>query len=219
LECLRSRGLTDETIFTARLGFVRNVAIPKASEDGTYRASGVVIPWFDGDRLALVKIRQADGIKPRYVEAFRDRPRIYPGPEAIEPRRPLVVAEGEFDAILLNQQIGDHACVMTLGGASSPLDHEIRRLTRGCSPLFIATDADEAGDRAASLWPARAIRVRPPEGCKDWTDVHRSGFSRIRYHWGRHLPMSASRERTDHEGCEIDDESPEDLGCVADETC
>ena len=66
-----------------------------------FRALGVVIPWFDGDRLALVKIRQPDGRRPKYAEAFRDPARLvcYPGPEAIRPGRPLVVVEGEFDAL------------------------------------------------------------------------------------------------------------------------
>ena len=41
--------------------------------------------------------------KPKYVEAFRDRPRIYPGPMPSEPGRPLVIPEGEFDALLLGQ--------------------------------------------------------------------------------------------------------------------
>ena len=34
------------------------------------------------------------------------------------------------------------------------------------------------------------VRVRPPSPGKDWTDVHSGGFNRVRYHWGRFLPMS-----------------------------
>ena len=38
----------------------------------------MTIPWFDGDRLAMVKIRQPEGKSPKYGEAFRDRPTLYP---------------------------------------------------------------------------------------------------------------------------------------------
>jgi hypothetical protein len=36
---------------------------------------------------------------------------------------------------------------------------------------FIATDADDSGDRAAEDWPARARRVRPTSPFKDWTEA------------------------------------------------
>ena len=38
---------------------------------------------------------------------------------------------------------------------------------------FIATDADKAGETAASVWPECAVRVRPPGPYKDWTDAAR----------------------------------------------
>ena len=75
LAYLHSRGLTDETIKAARLGVVASVSIPTREGGRCYQARGVVIPWFDGDRLALVKIRQPEGTKPKYAEAYRDRPR------------------------------------------------------------------------------------------------------------------------------------------------
>src|SRR5271165_2573714 len=64
--------------------------------DRYYLARGVVIPWFDGDRLALVKIRQPEGRKPKYAEAYRDRPRVYPDPAVIEPGRPLIIGRGSL---------------------------------------------------------------------------------------------------------------------------
>lgn len=220
LTYLQSRGLSDETIHAARLGYASNVAIPKKSGSGIFRASGVVIPWFDGDRLAMVKIRQRDGIDPKYIEAFRDRPRIYPGPDSIQIGIPLVVAEGEFDAMLLRQQIGDLASVVTLGGASSPLHPDIKRLTRGSSEILTAHDADEAGDRSAAMWPARSRRVRPPEGSKDWTEVHATGFNRIRYLWGSYLPMSTPWKELAKQIWVADDGIPEELGCASDDmTC
>jgi hypothetical protein len=39
---------------------------------------------------------------------------------------------------------------------------------------YLATDADESGDRATAKWAARAIRVSPPKG-NGWTECHQAG--------------------------------------------
>ena len=177
LAYLHERGLTDETIRAARLGVVGSVSIPTREGDRCYQARGVVIPWFDGDRLALVKIRQPEGRKPKYAEAFRDRPGIFPDPAVIEPGGPLVIVEGEFDALLLGQELRDLAAVVTLGSASSRPDLAARAEMLAACPWYIATDADEAGDKAASGWPAVARRVRPPGAFKDWTEAAQAGVN------------------------------------------
>ncbi len=44
--------------------------------------------------------------------------------------------------------------------------------------LYVATDADAAGERAAAYWlehTRRAHRVLPPLGQQDITDAHRAG--------------------------------------------
>jgi hypothetical protein len=145
---------------------------------------GVVIPWSDGDRLALVKIRQPEGRRPKYAEVFRDRPTIYPGPEAIRPGAPLIIAEGEFDALLLGQELGELAAIVTLGSASAKPGPDVLGAMLPAPIWYLATDADDAGDRAASGWPERARRVRPPAPFKDWTEAHASGCNRLRYLWG-----------------------------------
>jgi hypothetical protein len=96
LDDLHGRCLKDETIEAARLGWTPGVSIPTKDGDRCYRARGVVITWLDRDRLALVKIRQPEGREPKYAEAFRDRLRIFPGPEAIRPGWPLVIGEGSW---------------------------------------------------------------------------------------------------------------------------
>ena len=161
---LHGRGLTDETIRAARLGVVASVSIPTREGDRCYQARGVVIPWFERDRLALVKIRQPEGTKPKYVEAFRDRPRVFPDPEAIEPGRPLVVVEGEFDALLLRQELRDLATVVTLGSASSRPDPailvDLMRPPRRGSWLSITT-------RQETRPPGSGLRGRSASGRRD----------------------------------------------------
>jgi hypothetical protein len=157
------------------------------TKDGRpWTARGWVIPWFDRDRPALVKIRQPEGNRPKYAEAFRDRPTLYPGPEAIRPGRPLVIVEGEFDALLLAQDLDDLAAVVTLGSASGRLDSGIVRSMLAAPRWYIATDADEAGDKAAAVWPARSRRARPPGPFKDWTEARQGGVNLVRW-WSDRL--------------------------------
>ena len=87
--------------------------------------------------------------------------------------RPLVIVEGEFDALLLGQELRDLAAVVTLGSASSRPDLATRSEMLAAAPWFIATVADEA----ASGRPAVARRVRPPGVFKDWTEAAQAGVN------------------------------------------
>jgi hypothetical protein len=168
---LRGRGLTEATIKAARLGWMPRVSIPV--KDGTrfWNVSGIIIPWMDRDRLAMVKIRRPSGKEPKYAEAFRDRPAIYPAASVVRPGKPLLIVEGEFDALLLGQELADLAAVVTLGSASSRPEGSTHLAMLAAHTWYLAHDADEAGDKAASGWPASARRVRPPAPCKDWTEA------------------------------------------------
>ncbi len=186
LDRLRARGLSDETIRAARLGWTGPVAIPKSNGSGTYEARGVVIPWFGRDgRLALVKIRQPDRIKPKYAEAYRDPPRVlcYPGPEAVRPGRPVILAEGELDRLCVASLLADlGVSVVTLGSASGrPAPALLTRLL-AATPWYAAHDADPAGDRASEAWPD-AVRARPPEGHNDWCEAYRADPVALLRHW------------------------------------
>jgi hypothetical protein len=111
---------------------------------------------------------------PKYYELLRDRPTIFPSPAIIRPGKPLIIVEGEFDALLLGQALGDLASVVTLGSASSRPNAGSLSVMLTAPVWFIATDADPAGDKSAEGWPARAVRVKPPVG-KDWGEAYRAG--------------------------------------------
>ena len=162
LAYLRGRGLTEATIKAARLGWTPRVSIPV--KDGTrfWDVSGIVIPWMDRDRLAMVKIRRPEGSEPKYAEAFRDRPAIFPAPSVVRPGKPLVIVEGEFDALLLGQELADLAAVVTLGSASARPEGSTYLAMLAAPTWYLAHDADDAGDKAASGWPARARSSQAP---------------------------------------------------------
>ena len=124
-------------------------------------------------------IRQPDGRKPRYVQAFADRPTVYPDVAAVRPDRPLIAVEGELDALLLGQELAGLAVTITLGSAARRAESAAYWAVAGCPVCFAAHDADEAGDRAAA-WPRRAVRVRPPAG-KDWTEARQAGIDLRRW--------------------------------------
>ncbi len=177
---LHLRGLTGATIWAARLGWTSGVTIPTGSEIRSFRASGLIIPWFEGDRLTMAKIRQPSGRKPKYVEAFRDGPGVYPSRAMVLAASPLIVVEGELDALLLGQELCGIANVITMGSASARSGLDLRWELAAATPIFAAHDADPAGDRAAGEWPAPAIRVKSPVG-KDWTDARRAGVDLRRW--------------------------------------
>jgi len=205
------RGLADETIREARLGWTPGADL-KTRDGRPYRASGIVVPWLDEGRLASIKLRRTDGRDPKYLEILRDRPRAFPSLGKVEPGWPLVVVEGEFDALLLHQEIGDLAAVITIGSASSALTTDLLQSLLPASPWCIAVDADAAGEKFAAGWPARAKRVRPLGGEKDWSDLHRTGFNRIRYQWCGILPHPRPLlDQTWHEAASYS-ENPDNRG-------
>ncbi len=195
---LHDRGLKSETIEVARLGWTPGVMV-LTQKGNRWEVRGVTIPWFDGDRLLKINIRRPEGSKPKYAEAFRDRPLIYRDPAIIRIGEPLIVCEGEFEQMLLSQELPE-ASVITLGSAYSSADKDVFSSMMRAPEWFIALDADEAGERAAAKFPAWAVRVPLPEGDKDWTEVHRGGPNRIRYYWGRYLPMSKSWNELEPKG-------------------
>jgi hypothetical protein len=189
LAYLRGRGLADATIKAAWLGWTAHVEA-RAKDGHPYSVRGIVIPWFEGDRLSLVKVRQPAGLKPKYIEVSKDRPTLYPGPRVIRPGEPLAIVEGELDALLLGQEIADLAAVVTLGSSSAPLTTGVRASVLRAWPRYVATDADPAGNKAAAGWKGRVRRVRAPGPFKDWTDAHQGGVN-LRLFWWRILRPTA----------------------------
>lgn len=182
------RCLSPETIRAARIGWT-----PRAN-GVAWNPPGLVIPWFVGDDLAMVKVRPPDDWRerfprerrpPKYLEAFRNPARLvcYPSPASIRVGRPLVVVEGEFDALVLGEALGDMAAVVTLGSASAEPSPAILGQLLPATPWYIATDNDGAGDKAAEKWTgyARSRRVRLPPRFKDWTEAKAAGINLPRW--------------------------------------
>jgi DNA primase len=164
------RHLSLETIEKHQLGWVGCLEIP--TEDGkSYQVSGIVIPYFDDHgELVQAQIRKVPPSPPKYVEVFTtEKFQCYPNPAHIMIGKPLIVVEGEFDCLLLQQILGDLVSVITFGSVTRIRQPwKLREML--LAPVWsVALDNDKAGKKAAAKWPPRAIRVKPP-GYKDWAE-------------------------------------------------
>ena len=195
------RGLSEETIREARLG-----SWPEDdSVGGIWVPRGLVIPWFAGPAVAgqplaqsadvrLINVRRPEG-QPKYLAVKGShRGGIYPGWSGIVRGKPLVIAEGEFDALLLGQELRGLCSVVTLGSASDRPNPRILNALLKASPWIIAGDADDAGKRSAANWLSRSdrcVRVAPPqERGKDWTAACQNGLD-LRVWWQETLARQA----------------------------
>lgn len=106
---------------------------------------------------------------------------LYPQPEPWPHlrHRPCLIVEGEIDALLGEQTLGDQLPVYSVGGASTrKLAREARSILADAPLWLIATDHDQAGVDAALWWrrlnARKARRVLLPTG-KDFAEFVANG--------------------------------------------
>lgn len=145
---------------------------------GLYVQKGIIIPHLVGSDIWAIKVRQSR--EPKYIHVKGSVPALY-GVETLGGRRIAFICEGEFDAILLHQLVGDLAGVASFGAASIRGDDMLNTWIDylvDLERLYIATDNDEAGEQAWRWWAEvtrRARRAAPPGNCKDVTDAYLAG--------------------------------------------
>lgn len=188
LEYLYWRGLTTETIQAAGLGYnPRDWRRPATdwglTGDPVYLSAGITIPHMADGTLWAVKTRRlepvtlADGRTLRYMSIRGGYQALYLADGLTGDRQAVVLAEGEFDALLLRQQAGDLVDVASLCGAANgvPLRWLLKLLPY--KRILAAYDNDEAGQAGAAKLAAllqRVTAIQPLEG-KDVTDFYLAG--------------------------------------------
>jgi len=170
---LHARGLTDDTLQAWHVGYnptSRTIA-------GLYVARGIVIPCEAAGEVWYLNVRQPEG-EPKYLKVAGSRAGLF-GVDLLAGLADVYVVEGEFDAMLLRQEIGDVADVLTLGAAGGRLADEQLIYLLGAERFHVATDSDEEGEKAAAHWlelvGKRGQRTAPPGGHKDVTDAWQAG--------------------------------------------
>ena len=167
---LHARGLTDDTIRRAALGYSdgRHAGIP----------SGVVIPCQAHGDLWSIKVRRLEGT-PKYQLVRGSRLGALYLADWLTNKPLVVICEGEFDALLLWQEGNDLCDVLTLGSATAHVGKRFLPCFSAGAMYGIATDNDDQGAHAALYWQdllgPRAVRMPPPAGAKDVTDAWLAG--------------------------------------------
>ena len=187
---LEARGLRDDILAACSIGYC-----PKdGNYHGLYVPKGIVIPWIVGDNIWKLNIRRPTG-DPRYVAVKGSRNSLFRA-DWIYGHDDCFVVEGELDALLLWQEIRDWADVLTLGGASGSVSSRWFPILMRPKRFWIATDNDEAGEKAAKGWlnltGEKGRRILPPGGAKDITEAWQKGENL--WTWARsHIPAPMPR--------------------------
>lgn len=171
LAYLKKRGLTEETILRARLGYIPGHAWEWRTIAKMNVPCGITIPWFFGRKLWGVKVRRATGM-PKYSQIAGGSSQGLYNAASIEGHEIVLFVEGEFDALLAEQECAGLVGVATLGSAAVTLNSHWVPLLLYCKTILIAYDADEAGRKGAARLQAITTRARPvklPDG-KDITE-------------------------------------------------
>jgi len=154
LDWLHARGLRDEVIRKANLGY-------------DVQEQAVVIPTTVRGTLWAIKIRHLfpSACKPKYRFACGSRTGVpYPA-DWLTRKQTLVVCEGELDTLLLWQVAGDAVDVLTLGASTMRLADCWLPLFQPYRRIVVAMDADVAGVKAERYWLDRfpdAVYLHPP---------------------------------------------------------
>ncbi|MCZ7545739.1 MAG: toprim domain-containing protein [Anaerolineae bacterium] len=174
------RGLRPEAWAYGRLGFVPGRGYARGH--GLRVPAGILIPWFCAGVLWMVNVRRpttVPGQRYRRIAVGDGQPHqggLYQA-WTVARGRPVLVTEGEFDALLAYQLIGDIAGVVTPGAASNGVPARWLPLLAGAPAILSAHDADAAGQQGAARLGALSARVRRlalPAG-QDLTDFVVSG--------------------------------------------
>ena len=180
---LKARGLTNETIFGASLGYNHKAR----RVNGLWIEQGITIPLLAGADVWSIKIRTAphriaQGIA-KYVTMQGSKSKAVYGIDQLRTARTAVVTEGEFDALLLKQELADveELAVVTMGASSNVnLSGRWAVAFAHLSRLLLAFDHDEAGQAAAEKWRGQLLpfaQLAPPLLGSDITEHFQSGNS------------------------------------------
>lgn len=161
-----ARGLTDETIISRGLGYapgrtwlydqlknefdladILASGLVKQYSEGVYRDSfsnGITIPYFAGNLCVVLRYRNLDGEGPKYMSSSGADSRLF-NVNTTWGADELVICEGEFDAILM-EQLGYRAVGMP--GAAT-WGSSWNSYTEDATRVWIVCDPDPAGIQGA----------------------------------------------------------------------
>lgn len=201
LDYLRGRGLTDETIHKAQLGYIplidgkwfqspfsdwgltNEMLSERQKEKGCVRIpNGILIPWESDNQIWKLAVKRFEASKknePKYGQTIGSREGMY-NSDSLARGKPVLLCEGEFDVLSAIQEAGNLIAPIGTGSAQKGrLPLWIARIASLASQVLIGFDNDDnqAGDEGASFWKDvfgdRAMRWPPYS--HDINDMLREG--------------------------------------------
>ena len=162
---LHSRGITLQTAQQMHLGYRQNLELAKLKDPDIAGAGWIVFPSIEDGVIRSIKFRSVAR------KAFYRQPNMETGlygVHNVDLLRPLMVVEGEVDAITLQQS--GYAAV-SLPSASISVTPEMKDIIMSAPRVILAGDSDNAGSIAMEkLWQElkeNTFLLHWPEGCKD----------------------------------------------------
>jgi hypothetical protein len=226
-EYLMDRGLTEDTIWRFDLGLHPGERrVPRKNwglnEPGTlWLPPGIVIPWVVDGTYWRVSIRRPDGHvhapegpDRKYHSIKGSSGKVLYNADAISTSAPVVLVEGVFDAIIVDQEAGDGRAVACATGSTTGARAAKWRTLLSIAPgVLVAFDSESAGEKAARHWIdalPNARRWRPHD--HDINDLlRRSGNVK---NWVRRGSALVSSNETDGQGPSGNDqETPSENSC------
>lgn len=162
------RGLTEDTIIWAGLGYIPGDYREWKTIEGLSVPCGITIPWFADGAIWGIKVRRAAG-EQRYhqVGGGNIKGCLYLADD-IKPGLPIMLTEGEFDALIARQAGAGLLSAAAIGSAAN------KRINSRWYPKFISTpsilirmDDDQAGQGATEQISglSQAVKcVQVPQG-------------------------------------------------------
>lgn len=158
---LTGRGLDGTTIAIAELGYIPGAPTAWREIDGLNVPCGILIPWIVDDTVWGIKVRRAAGdVRYQQVAGGNIHGCLYLA-DRILPRTPLIITEGEFDALIAWQVGGDFARAAAIGSAShARIDRRWYGALLSVPRVIACMDADPAGAGAAGQLAALSGAVK-----------------------------------------------------------
>lgn len=200
LAYLKSRGLTDETIRKAKLGYVplnasgrwlefpfeswglkEEELTPAQLQKGCVRVpDGILIPWYESSTLWKLAVKRP-GQKMDYGQILGSAEGLY-NVDSVQSGVTCMMVEGEIDALSVYQEVNIGLGCVATGSATRG------RLNRWVSLLCLASDvlqsfdADEGGDDGANWWLEKLPHARRyrPVGAKDPNELLQHSPEKLR---------------------------------------
>jgi len=179
---LAARGLQDETLRHElwQVGYSPGMKIGGISVE-----RGIVFPCFTLnnhhtiDEIHYITVRRpVDSPKYRKLTGHGANLTGLYGASELPGKENVVIVEGEFDALLLWQEVGNFVGVATPGSASNHFNFaRFGKYLLSARHIFIAYDQDDAGYAGGQYWQSQSQRVQLatiPLG-KDITDYYLGG--------------------------------------------